>query len=378
MPLIPTANPFKNVFSTLFGQNAPAFHKVPSSASHIGTAWNGQLVECKLDGVGFPVIDVQQTVHHDIVQHKKPNVQGADIEDTGRNPITFHVKGAFINNLIRSRYETWDPGTLYPQTFAKVMNILLGTQKVKFEHPTLGTYLVNPVQASATLSSAQRNGQILEFELIEANQSGESRIISYLVNQGMDIQAGIGLDGLIPGVLVPQPDKVPDGFSFGDALQQLKAMIAQTTLAIDIAKSQADHILYQVGQVEDSLTALDQAVSHPLSPTTIALSQSLAYHAVAGLSQNPAQTANLRTFCTRVRSTCYNNIQGFANKQNFLTLKVYTVPTDTTVGALCTVLQNSLEDILKLNPSLASKTSVSIGTQVSYKQTSNAENIYAT
>lgn len=347
---------------------------IRSNLLPIKSNWNGQLVECQLDGISFPVIAVDLSVDHDLSLHKKPSVPGANVENTGRNPIKMKVKAAFYNNLTKASFETWDPNNLYPNTFVKVFNRLLDTKAFVFQHPTLGTYNMMAVSGSCNISADHRNGQELDFELIEANQDEfNTAFFNKTIVAGVDVQSAAILDGHIAGVFVPQPDKLSNGrpFSFASAMNLVKASIDQTSLAIEKAYGKVNNVLYKISQVEGACRMLEQQVSKPNSVTKTQF-QTIGnpftfFTPKSGLIANPAMTANILVYANRVKGSCFNQIAGMKNQGNFINFGVYKVQAPTTIGALSVVLNCSVADLVKFNPQLITSSVISVGAQVVYK-----------
>jgi prophage DNA circulation protein len=270
----------------------------------------------------------------DLAQHKKPNVPGAKIEGLGSNPITFHVKALFINNLLRGPTETWDDSTLFPGRFLQVVTALLDDSAGAFVHPTLGSFNCKPVAGSSTTSANERNGQTLEFQLVVANTEAADALLSTL-ELGLGYSSAAALDSQLTA-LVPPPSGLPT-VSFSALINNITSIIGQTSLLVQQLSQVVNGTLYQLSRVELALQDLDDVASAPII-------------------QNVERT-----------KSAVNDLAQAAQKK-FAQLLVYSVPAPITLALLAAQLNNTVESLLNLNPDLAKGTLVTAGSQVVYSK----------
>lgn len=304
--------------------------------------WNGLLVECSLtpttgkyQGITahFPVESCETTFSQDIAIHKKPMVPGARVESTGRNPTMFKVKAPMIAGLQRGSGETWSD--LFPTMFLLMMRILNDdiSPSCVFVHPTLGTFAVKPVSGSTATTTEVRNGQILDFELIEAipDQSNQDSL-SQTDKAGLANTSATIFDNQAANPLTPDAIKLllQGTPSMQSIMASINGIINNTTLFVNSSTAQITNGIQQVQQIDDSLNSLDSA-------STIGMTMQL----------------------ERIKYGIY----GLAYKgANILT---YNVPTEMTLSQVAANLQVTVDTIINLNPGQPS-TLVPAGTAILY------------
>lgn len=325
----------------------------PKSPSGAASNWNGQLRECSiqaLDGnftsfgvLSFPVESLQMSFSQDLVQHKKPYVRGAQIEATGFNPHVFKIRAPFINGYKRSKLETWS--NLFPDQFTLVYTVLTDDRSptIDFVHPTLGHYTCKAQGGDSETTYTTTNGQVMTFELIETHNT-TSTVAPVDVFASADYSAS-QYDTQIQTLTPPPPANIR-AISLTQLMQQVKGTIDTTTLQINRSTAVINHAVFQVRQIEDSLTAL-----------------------------NSAATAAPMKNVQAVKAGLLSLKQGLL--QNKSTLLVYTVPAEgLTLAAVAQQLQNSPDDLIRLNPALCKVANLPQGQRVVYvkatQSTSNA------
>lgn len=136
--------------------------------------WNGELQILTLKespddvGINFPGILFKEEQTKDLVLHTFPNVDGARIENMGRNPGTYMIKAILTNNIYPGHGETWRSGQLFPDTFRSLINLLQANNPKVFQHPVYGNLPVQVKGWSYELNAkGPRDGAFLEISLIE-------------------------------------------------------------------------------------------------------------------------------------------------------------------------------------------------------------------
>lgn len=378
------------------------------------STFNGWITECSIQAVSgalqnygkvsFPVEECTVNFSQDIVQHKRPNVPGARVESTGFNPIIFKVKAPFLFGLQRGKGETWS--NLYPETFSKVFSIL--TDKVSpvliFTHPTMGQFTVKPQSGSTTVSSNIRNGQILEFELVQAN---EDKInvsdITDIVPFGQAQVAATLFDSAIV-LLNPAPPSSITSISLTKLLQDIRGAIDSASLFINQVTNLVNHAINQIKMIEDALLRLKTAATAGLLTQLKRIKAgvlSLVGNQVINLRIPPAGTpghstvrvepgaggrvpahplivpppgiAPPRSPNTAVTAAQLQAIQSInssktnAGNSTAGNLKVYVVAHEMTLANVALLTHNTIEQLIRLNPAIAKTPSLKIGTQIVFE-----------
>ncbi len=363
--------------------------------------WNGQLVECSLKAasgpyqnygtISFPVEECSASFSQDIVQHKRPNVPGARIESTGFNPITFKIKAPFLFGLQRGKGETW--GDLYPGTFSQIFQML--TDKVApvlvFTHPTMGKFSVKPQGGSTTVSGAVRNGQILDFDLVQANEDDTSLSnITDSVALGDAISAATLFDNTVV-LLVPPPPPSVTAISLTKLLQNIRGIIDSTSLFINQVTNAVIGAINQVKMIQDALKRLKTAATSGLMNQlerikaglhSLLNNQSLTLR-IPPAGRSPAHplvapppaTPPTRPPSSALVAAQIQAIQALNSSKQILgvstapTLGVYVVAHNMTLAAIAHLTKNRIDTLLKLNPAISKSPTITIGTQVVYQAT---------
>jgi len=220
--------------------------------------YNGVLRECQLNGIPFPVEHVRMNFSQDIVQHKYPNVPGADVESMSRNPVTFSVRAIFLTGLKRAPTETWSD--LFPKTFQAVMRTLNDglNERIKFQHPTLGKFNVKVVHGSTETIYTTRNGQIIEFELIEDgnNDATVQQNILGVDENGTATQSAAALNGQWVTYSISNPQAGLPPTDFTQLLNTALAPIQSTSIAVGTTFASASNAVAQVDRARQQLFSL--------------------------------------------------------------------------------------------------------------------------
>ena len=114
----------------------------------------GELLPLQWKDVGIPYVDFKVTLRQDLAVHKFSDLDGADVEPTGRSPLEMTAKVPFLNNIARAPSETWSSGDLYPNQFRKFFAACVDRAPGYLQHPEFGplvsTVAVCPWRRSRT------------------------------------------------------------------------------------------------------------------------------------------------------------------------------------------------------------------------------------
>lgn len=376
--------------------------------------WNGQLTECSLKAVSgqfqgfgtvsFPIEECTVSFSQDVVQHKRPNVPGARVESTGFNPIIFKVKAIFLFAMQRGKGETW--ADLYPSAFNKVFSMLTDKTApvMTFNHPTMGQFTVKPQSGSTNVSGQMRNGQVIEFELIQANEDTASTSnVTASTAFGTAQTAATLFDSTVTLLTPPPPDNVTK-LNLTQLLQQITGIIGSTTLLINNADSLINNAIAQIKSAEDALDRLETAATSGLkmqlqrvkdglhslqnnkSTVTLRIPASGRVPAVPLASPPPGitppstpllinppnvvppPTPNAAQIAAQIQSQLAANTNNQITTVNTSSnLGVYIVAHDMTLANVALVTKNTIDNLMRLNPGISKKPTLTVGTQVIYQ-----------
>jgi len=361
--------------------------------------WNGERIECSIKAVSgpyqglgvipFPIEECSITFSQDIVQHKRPNVPGARVESTGFNPIVFKIKAPFLFGLQRGKGETWDK--LYPETFSKIFSILADkvSPVLVFTHPTMGQFTVKPQGGSTTVSGNIRNGQIMEFELIQANEDDINVAnITDVVSFG-EAQAAATLFDNSVVLLNPAPPSSITSISLTKLLQDIRGVIDSTSLLINQITNAVVGAINQVKMIQNALRRLktaatgglqnqlerikaglhsllnNQALVLRIPPSGRIPARPLVLPPPGITPPTPPSGAIVAAQLQAIQAL--NSSRQVTSITSAGTLSVYTVSHPMTLASVALLTKNSIDTLLKLNPAISKSPTLAVGTQVIYQ-----------
>lgn len=161
----------------------------PDSLSH--------LLEVQYGGIPFPCISFTENSSQDLAVHKYPNLDGARIELTGRNPSTYSCKAILANNIYPAAGENWNQGDLFPDVFEQILNKLYNSTTFGvLQHPFLGNRNVMPVKWDYSfIGKGPRDGVFLDITWIETIADSDILTTISMPSSLADLQStGASLD----------------------------------------------------------------------------------------------------------------------------------------------------------------------------------------
>jgi hypothetical protein len=345
--------------------------------------WNGTLTEASIQAtsgtyqnygkISFPIQEITTTFSQDLVEHKRPNVAGARVESMGSNPIVFKVKVPLLFGLQRGNGETWD--NLWPASAFQLIQIINDQVSpiCTFVHSTLGTFTVKPKSANTITDAHIRNGQILEFELVSADEDNDtSTNVTTQIEFGLAQSSATLFDQQIDIFVTTLPTdvEVPDevvaftsgGLSLSGLLQGISNALNQTTLFINNVAAVVNSAVYTINSLSNALDSMDLPSTAPLQ-MQLQRCVSGIYSQVnnQALPQTPAAATQLAAseFQQALQSQQQlNALNGTSN------LGVFVVNADMTLGNVCLLVHNTADQIIRLNPALSKVPTILVGTQV--------------
>lgn len=294
-----------------------------------------ELLESKFRDVAFPSADMQIAISQDIAMHKRPDQDGARVEATGREPLTFTATIHFRNSIARGRNETW--GTLYPDAWKAFLAAMSDRSSGTLVHPSFGYVLVKPVKCTTTLTGGKRDGEDVSAEWVEfsEDQDASNAIFAAASPIGTAVLNAIDLDEQVALLNLGGFD--PDGGvpTFEDAMSTITAAIDTASLVGRKFLGLIDRIAYRCDRIELSIRSAADPQMWPARQAIIRLRAAL-------LDLKAATVAKQKD------------------------VRFYVVPAPTTVGALAGKLQSTVSDLVKLNPFLARRAQIERAEVVRY------------
>jgi prophage DNA circulation protein len=290
-----------------------------------------QLLECSFRGISFPVESLDVNFAHDVIQHKRMDRDGAKLENTGMGALSYNVKAPFCNSIAKGPMETWS--NLYPDTKNKMLEALQDRTTGDFIHPELGLRRCKASNVHSALDPNYRSGVVLTFALIEDTEDDDA--VSITANSTVSIakSAAVSLDAKIAKLKPPiKTGLEEDGLkSFTDAIDKIGGAFDQVGLLQKQVIGKIDKVIGRINKLSDTIsdtigdlgTAPDQLIASLLMIKKNALVQ-----------PKP--------------------------------LGFYQTKAKTTVNQLCIQFRNSVQELVTLNPDLASASTVKAFTIIRY------------
>jgi hypothetical protein len=259
--------------------------------------------------------------------HAYPDRDGAFIESTGRNPAIYKFTAYFRNGIAGSRL-------LFPVKWQEFIGACADRSAGKLQHPVLGEVNVKCRSCQTSWDPMRRDGADVELEFIEASNT-EDELTELLKRNtiGNCVAAARDLDDALGNVDIPElPEAVSP--SLLESMKALSGAFAQFKLGLGNIAAQVDGYLGALADIRDSLDALDD-------PKT--------YKALGALD---------RLF------TGLLILADESTAKNGKTITQVSVQREAPLSEVASAFGASLDDFLKFNPALASKTTVPQGTLV--------------
>jgi hypothetical protein len=281
-------------------------------------SWRGQPFYYSAASFGFE----QQHVHH-----LYPDRDAGFIESTGRNPATFKFTALFRNGIAGSRL-------LFPVKYSEFMGACNDRRVGKLVHPFLGELNAKLKSQNTVVDMGRRDGVDVELEFVEASNAEDELADLFKINQiGNCIAIARDLDGPI-GNISPVPE-IPQQLkpSLLDSMKQLQGTLTQFKAGLGNITGVVDGYLGAIADLTDSISALDDPKNYPI---------------IDGL---------VRLF------TAVADAAGDSTKKSKPTTQVE-VQQASDLASVAEFFRMSIDDLLQLNPALASRTSVAAGAAV--------------
>lgn len=279
-----------------------------------------QLLPMSWRGVAFPVSNLTTEFDHAQADHATPDVDGARIESTGRNPVLITAHIPFRNGVLPGPNETWTAGLLYPNAYREFMTAFADRSTGDLVHPSLGTLRCKPKSFKSSLTATARDGEDVDVTWRITNEDDEDALTAPSPLPDA-IAAAVSLDSNLP--VVARANGLPDnsfGDPFGDLVSSITSVSDSAQLLSRRMGASVDRQLARVQQVRDSLSGLKGVAK-----------------------ANAVRDANrLESALNAVKKTLLVNRQ----------VHVHTVERTTTLAALTGQLGNKITDLIRLNRDL--------------------------
>lgn len=296
------------------------------------------LREFKWRGKGYPLSSLRTMLAQDLAEHKYWGKDGARVESTGRAPLVFDVVIPFRNGIAKGRSESW--GTLYPDAYRAFLVDFADKSIGVFDHPELGEIACKCRSAESTLEASRRDGQDVHAIFIETIVpiNDTSPFADPSPAAGAQ-QAGFDMDLALKTITPPLTPVQPTTFkpNFSDSIRSILAVGDTVSLLSKQVGGKFAELKYRADQIETSALGAKNSLLWPL----IANAEKIKHVANSGQRGRLLQ---------QQRGT-----------------SIYIVPQRTTLAALVIdIPEATLNDLIRLNPSLPAQPAVEAKTVVRY------------
>lgn len=310
-----------------------------------------QLPEFKWKGISFPVSKVHLSLQQDLVEHRFWSQDGANVEATGRAPITISATIHFRNNLTPGRQETWT--SLYPTVFRKFFDLSADRSTGVLVHPEFGPIYCKLKSAEIEHTADRRDGCDVEASWVETREKensapafvtqtpvAEAELAAFDLDSNLNtLRAPFGQSGINSNTY-PLSPPLPTGpayaANFSDSVRAICAVGDQVSLLSRQIGGQFAALNYRLNQIEASLTNAKSALN-----AVVLQSINRMRHATNNLQQKLLQTQRETRF--------------------------FVVPVPKTLASVVIDISgNSIGDLIRLNPSLVGLATLPRGTVVRY------------
>lgn len=272
------------------------------------------------DGISFPIASYSTDFGQDVAQHKKPGRDGARLEATGRTPLVFAARGIFRNGAV---FDT-SAGTtdaLYPTVFRAFMLRCADGSTGDFVHPELGPLRGKCVQLKAGVVSERRDGCDVDFTLLE-DIEGDIGDLGTASPLALATFSADSADQALTTLRLKQQGldrdlKAANIGSFSDSMRQLRGVADSISLVQKRGGAIIPSMIHDADVTRDSLDRLGTS------------------------SANTARVA-----LERLKAALYLVQQSMLVTRAVV---LYTVPIDSTMGAISQVTKAAMSDLVRLN-----------------------------
>ncbi len=170
------------------------------------------LQECSWRGISFPIEMVGERGSQTLAVHHRMDRDVSQVEATGRQSYNFTVRAYFLQGLLASPNETWIANDLFPATWIKVRAALEDKTTGVFVHPLYGQVSCKPVDWNVQFVSDIRNGVIVEMSFLETEDPSAAITVQVSVISGLN-SAATNLDTQLANIPLPPGSPTPIGTS---------------------------------------------------------------------------------------------------------------------------------------------------------------------
>lgn len=305
------------------------------------TKISDQQFPCQWRDVQFPASDLRVSLVQDQAQHKYWGVDSADVESTGRAPLEIEATIPFFNGIVPSPIEKW--GVLYPDGFRQFLDACYDPTSGVLDTPEVAGLVCKAVSVEWSHDPMRRDGVEVKAKWIETIDIDRQPDVD---SAPINVAGLAALDLDMAAAEAQDVEELPRDIGFERLVNELAGAIDTTASRVSLLLNKPKQILYRIERVQDSVERAKNALLWPIEDA--AERMKAAIHdmtgtTVEGIGPPPAPRRKTARYVARER----------AHLATFLS--IYPI-----------FPNNSLDDLLYLNPRLASRPTVPAGSVIRY------------
>lgn len=305
-----------------------------------------QLFPCSWRDIVFPISSISVQLSQDLVEHRYWGVDAANVESTGRAPMEISAEIPFVNGIVPGKGENW--GVLYPTEFRKFLKAFADRSSGVLNHPELSGILCKPKSLEFALDAQTRNGVIVRAQWIETTEPNEDLDLRDPFTNDSPVQiasqTALSLDASKEDItgLAPQAPVFEE--SFESMVNKLRGVVDGVGTTVSLLVNKPNQILYRVKLLQNSVERTKNVITWPIEDACERLK-----NAMHDVSEKTVIGTGAALTVSRP-------------------IGRHTLKARTTLSTMPSLVpaRNSVDELLALNPSLASRPEVPEGTVIRY------------
>jgi hypothetical protein len=294
-----------------------------------------QLFPCSWRGISFPVSSIRVSLTQDLAEHRYWGKDAANVEATGRAPLEIEATIPFVNGIAPGKNERW--GVLYPNTFLEFLEAFNDRTTGILDTPEIAGLTCKPQSVEFAHDAQRRDGVEVTARWIETVDLDLDSDVRIAPSEVANI-AALNLDAQKPDLQkIAEPPEF--GKTFEQMVNELGGVLDTTASRITQLANKPNQIIFRLKRLHDSAERVRTALTWPVTD---------GYHrlkmAVHDLEKLPNKIKNATRKIGRYQTTQRMSLAGL---QQILS-------------------NNTVDDLISLNPRLASRPQVASNTVVRF------------
>jgi hypothetical protein len=294
-----------------------------------------QLVGPEWKNVPFPMSQLRNAGGADLIEHKRPGKNKYHVESTGTNNLVIATTIPFRNNIVPGPSEKWSGRKPYPELFRAFLDACEEGTTGPLIHPELGRIYCKARHWDWTYDPNRRDGVDFEVEWIESPLELDKPPTFEPSPVASAIALAEQLDEQLVELQPPPPELLEDPVSFSDLFRSLQAFPDTFTLM----SKKIGGVFHRVAA---KLDRLEQAMKRFIDTRW--------WPILDGMEHLRAVTFDLeRKFGSNARP-----------------IREFLVRVPSTMATLAQLLQQDMDEMIRLNRNYMDKPVVPRGARVKY------------